>query len=142
MVEERCWRWTGKPGTDGYGRITIGSKVSGQQKRVAHRVLWEMLFVPVPDGLDLDHECHNEDEACPGGVTCTHRLCVSPFDLRIATRGANLRGGRGIAAEKARQTECIHGHPLIGDNLKIRRNGTRACRACMNQRRAQYPHYR
>lgn len=129
---EGCWLWVGKwSRADGYGRIGTGSKADrSARNRVVHRVLWELIYGLVPEGQDLDHQCHNQDSGCPGGRCCLHRRCVNPQHLLPRTRGQNLRAGRGPAAEKAMQTHCIHGHEFNVANTYIAPNGTRKCRRC------------
>lgn len=48
---------------------------------------------------------------------------------------ANGLHGRNPAVANGEKTECIHGHPLSGDNLFIRSDGNRGCRACRIARR-------
>lgn len=59
-------------------------------------------------------------------------------------RAANLRWGttsdntldqvRHGTHHHARRTECRNGHPLTGTNLILRRDGSRACRTCKNEK--------
>jgi hypothetical protein len=35
---------------------------------------------------------------------------------------------------KGLRTECVHGHPLSGDNVYMRPNGTRSCLTCRRER--------
>jgi hypothetical protein len=76
----RCWPWTGFVGPNGYPYA--GS-------RLAHRVVYEALVGPIPEGLQLDHLCHTLDRTCPGGPTCRHRRCVSPGHLEPVTGQEN-----------------------------------------------------
>lgn len=130
--DDGCWLWTGPILRDGYGKIWI----NGFGYRRAHRVAYELVHGPVPDGLDLDHMCHNADETCGGGVTCLHRRCVHPAHLEAVEHAENLargrrarRGGRRNAAK----THCPHGHPYDTENTYT--EGTfRRCRACKRLR--------
>jgi hypothetical protein len=90
-----CWRWTGSMSRYGYGRWVKNGRSQG-----AHRAVYEALVGPIPEGLDLDHMCHNADETCPGGHGCQHRACVNPAHLEPATRQLNLSRGRARARVK------------------------------------------
>jgi hypothetical protein len=85
-----CWVWL-KAISSGYGVITYRVE-GGKQTRRAHVVYWERVHGPVPDGLELDHACHNPT-TCAGGPTCPHRRCVNPDHLRLATHLENSRRG-------------------------------------------------
>lgn len=109
-----CWEWTGGRQHDGYGWVWTGARPG-----YAHRVVYEWLVGPVPEGLELDHLCRN-------------RTCVNPDHLEPVTRRENILRGEGITAQQARQTHCKRGHPLSGDNL-YRHGGHRKCRACQRR---------
>ena len=118
--ETPCWVWTAAK-TWGYGSFRIGGKGSLMAK--AHRVAYELLVGPVPDGLDLDHLCRN-------------RACVNPAHLEPVTRQTNLLRGHGLTAAHASATHCPQGHPYDLMNVI---HGTqwggkgihRGCRACL-----------
>lgn len=120
-----CWLWTASYMGAGYGQFWFSGR-----NRYAHRVAYEAVVGPIPEGLDLDHLCR------------THG-CVNPAHLEPVTRSVNLLRGNTIPARNARKTHCPHGHPYSGDNLCARANGTRECRACMREaarrRRGQQP---
>jgi hypothetical protein len=42
----------------------------------------------------------------------------------------NVLRGYGATAKHARQTHCLNGHPLSGENLYLEPNGGRKCRIC------------
>jgi hypothetical protein len=78
---------------------------------------------PIPEGMDIDHRCHNADPACSRGPTCVHRLCVNPDHLEPTTRSLNLR--RGIAAQNICEAG-LHDLTLPGAT----RPGSRRCTEC------------
>lgn len=107
-----CWLWTAALLKTGYGRF----KKDGKTK-LAHRVSYELLVGPIPDGLTLDH-------------LCRERRCVNPAHLEPVTAKVNVLRGETITAHNARKEQCIRGHLLRGDNLFVRRDGHRLCRHC------------
>jgi CxxC motif-containing protein len=116
-----CIIWTGAK-AKGYGRFSLNGKVQG-----AHRVAWEHKNGAIPEGLDLDHQCHNEDTTCLGGFDCPHRACVNPDHLEPVTRQTNLK------RHFRRITHCPQGHEYDDENTRIYK-GTKICRTCHNQR--------
>lgn len=121
-----CWLWTAARTNSGYGRIQLGGKA-----RLAHRVVWAMTNGPIPDGLDIDHLCHNADQECRRGRGCLHRRCVRPSHIEPTTTRENLVRGHTFIALNVGKTHCPKGHPLSGANLYARTARTnRQCRTC------------
>lgn len=110
-----CWSWTGATAR-GYGRIRAG-RAPRFRVAQAHRVVYEALVGPIPDGLELDHLCRNT-------------RCVNPEHLEPVTGKVNTLRGIGGAAAKAAQTHCIRNHPFDATNTRVAQNGTRHCRRC------------
>ncbi len=110
-----CWLWRLRPATKGYGQFFVrGRRVP------AHRVVFEHLRAPIPDGLQLDH-------------LCRVRACVNPEHLEIVDGRTNTLRGESFAAQNARKTACPQGHPYAGANLLrhvIRGQPIRRCRTC------------
>lgn len=50
-----CWEWTAYRSAKGYGQIGVARKVMP-----AHRVIYELLVGPIPDGMVIDHLCRNQ----------------------------------------------------------------------------------
>jgi hypothetical protein len=93
QAENGCWLWTASVAPNGYARISAG----GRSARIllAHRASYELFVGSIPVGMDVDHVCHNDDSNCLGGWACSHRRCVNPKHLALATRSQNLkRSGR------------------------------------------------
>jgi hypothetical protein len=76
-----CWNWTASRGTAGYGQIGIGGRYG--RPHLAHRVAYELEIGPIPDGMQVDHICHN-------------RICVNPSHLRLATNKENNEHRAGL----------------------------------------------
>lgn len=113
LAGEGCWEWTGGHCSAGYG----SKKWQGKETN-AHRVVYEIMVGPIPEGLVLDHLCQNKG-------------CVRPSHLEPVTNYVNtMVRGTSPWAVKSRATHCVHGHPLEGRNLIIRPEGGRRCRAC------------
>lgn len=120
---DECWPWTAGRNDGGYGAFAIGNRMVR-----AHRVAYELLVGPIPDGLQIDHV---RDRGC------LFRHCVNPAHLQPVTHAVNV--GRGDAGQHhAVKTECVNGHEFTPENTIIRKNGCRDCRKCGNQRMREY----
>lgn len=71
-----CWLWTGSPDANGYGRFVR----DGGAIEYVHRVAYQLLVGPIPDGLTVDHLCFT-------------RMCVRPEHLESVTNEENARRG-------------------------------------------------
>lgn len=69
-----CWVWTGTQAVNGYGHWP-----SGQRGRalLAHRVAWELVNGPIPDGMSVLHHCDKPP-------------CVNPEHLWLGTHAQNM----------------------------------------------------
>ena len=94
--ENGCWMWTGSTSGSkpGYGQIYV----HGQPRPIAtHRVAYEELVGPIPEGLELDHLCY-----LPSGYS--NRLCCNPEHLELVTRSRNAFRG----FEKLKAAGWVH----------------------------------
>ena len=75
-----CWEWTAHRDRRGYGRFAVGSQTDGSYRSaaLAHRLAYETLVGPIPDGLEPDHLCRNQP-------------CVNPGHLEPVTHAVNLQ---------------------------------------------------
>lgn len=112
FLESGCWVW-GDLDARTYSRVGVGGRT-----RLAHRVVWEEVVGPIPEGLDIDHLCRN-------------KACVNPDHLEPVTRAENM-----LRAE-VRRAQCPKGHPYEGDNvIWVRRRGykpSQLCRTCRTE---------
>lgn len=122
-----CRVWSGNI-RSGYGRVSVKGNLL-----YVHRAVWMVERGPVPSGLTVDHECHNADPTCPGGVTCQHRACGEISHLSLKTAVENSRAASLIE----RTGKCGVGHPVSGINVYIVR-GKPICRTCHLARQRKY----
>jgi hypothetical protein len=124
--DDGCLAYTGTPRSDGYG--AFWTKETGTV--LAHKWLWEQINGPVPEGMTLDHECHNEAAArgeCRGGNACPHRACTDLSHLAVKSPGDNVKAS---ANWHGHATHCPQGHPYDEVNTYRATGGGRACREC------------
>lgn len=132
ITDEGCWQWT-RALTSGYGQI--GWHEGGVPFHgLTHRIIYEALVGQVPDGLALDHLCHDPASCKPvRAVDCPHRSCCNPEHLQPATLGANVMRGGGFPPENAAKTHCPQGHRYDDTNTYVASNGWRQCRTCRTE---------
>ena len=82
QVSNGCWEWQGNKDMEGYGRISWKSKMTK-----AHRLIYELFEMPIPEGLCVLHKCDN-----PGCVNPDHLFTGTNYD-NIADRNAKGRTG-------------------------------------------------
>jgi hypothetical protein len=112
-----CWPWNGSVREDGYGWVA---------HQGAHRAVYKVLVGLIPEGMTVDHECHNRSTDCQGGRRCRHRRCVNPDHLVLRSHATNS----GTTVE-SRKTHCLRGHPRTAENTYVSpRTGWKKCRVC------------
>jgi hypothetical protein len=121
-----CWMWTGKPMNKGYGIFSADWR---EPNVLAHRWAYAEANGPIPPGMVVDHECHNDTD-CPGGDTCPHRLCVTPSHLKLETVADNVSKSHLAGAKK---THCRNGHEFTPETTFVRKNGWRNCLICKRE---------
>lgn len=119
------------PTDQGYA---IVSRDGGQQ--FAHRAAWELVNGPIPDGMTIDHECHNDSGCTLTDHRCPHRRCVNVEHLAVKAQGENVSASPNSNAAK---THCPQGHQYTEENTYVvPSSGARRCRTC-NRERARRP---
>jgi len=116
-----CWVYApGRASSSGYRQVLVGPRML----RYAHRVTYEALVGPIPDGMQLDHLCRN-------------RACVNPAHLEpVSPRENTMRSPMSMAAVNSRKTHCPQGHPLTPENV-YGAPKRRQCKTCTNTRASE-----
>lgn len=68
-----CWEWIGAPRANLYGMLKVGRSMV-----YAHRFSYALHKGPIPDGMQVLHQCDN-------------RLCINPEHLHLGTHLDNMR---------------------------------------------------
>lgn len=80
-----CWEWTASLSQEGYGHFTV--RDNGKHRPAgAHRVAYQEANGAIPDGMHIDHICHNT-------------VCVNPAHLRLATPKQNMEHRKGARSD-------------------------------------------
>lgn len=125
VVGEGCWLWDGPINNNGYGVAGVKREPGIPATSIgAHRLAYELLVGPIPDGLHLDHLCRN-------------RACVRPDHLEPVTQLENMR--RGTIRERSAEgclsrTHCKRGHKFAEVPPGTARPDCLACKRLRNQR--------
>ena len=85
-----CILWTASVNRAGYGQISIDGR-----GRHVHRYAWQRQNGPIPEGMSIDHVCHN-------------RICVNPDHLRLATTKQNMENRPGAQRNSASGVRGVH----------------------------------
>ena len=125
-----CWYHPSTPTAKGYAQTKYGWPKA--QSILIHRLSWMYYKGEIPEGMVLDHLCHNPSE-CSGGVTCKHRRCVNPDHLALVTEKENSQ--KSVRVYEFRE-ECINGHK-VKKNLGITPKGKRYCITCNKEQKME-----
>ncbi len=109
-----CVVWMGAKSAYGHGQFGISQP---GKTRYVHRIVYEAVNGPVPDGLELDHLCRTP-------------ACINPAHLEAVTHRENVLRGEGLAAQQVKRTHCPQGHPYSAKNTYRDKKNKRYCRTC------------
>lgn len=109
-----CWLWGGaRQSRNRYGTGGYGTLIRHGRQVYAHRHAYELAVGPIPDGMEILHQCDNPP-------------CVNPAHLRVGTHAENMAEVR----ERGRS------RPAIGE----RSGSARLTEAAVREIRRVYGH--
>ena len=126
--ENGCWYHPSVPTAKGYAQTKYGWPVS--KSILIHRLSWMYYKGDIPEGMVIDHLCHNPAE-CEGGNNCPHRRCVNPDHLALVTEAENSKRTTRIYEYRS---NCVNGHETK-NNLGITFKGRRYCITCNKEKK-------
>lgn len=109
--DDTCVEWPGYRGAANYGRVFFAGRA-----RLAHRVMYELLCGPIPEGHVIDHLCRNTS-------------CINPAHMEPLATVAEHNTRTALSQET-----CRKGHPRTPDNYWTDPKGFRQCRPCSRRR--------
>jgi hypothetical protein len=115
-----CWNWQGHVNVrHGYGQFTL----SRNKKLRAHRFAYEFFNGPIPEGLEVHHNCDN-------------RKCVNPTHLELLSAREHTTTKRlfDLGALSRVKTHCPQGHLYDEENTGLTPSGGRYCKACKREK--------
>ena len=98
-----CWLWLGRL-YNGYGKLRVG-----HLKVAAHRLAWELVNGPIPEGLIVRHKCD---------VPC----CINPAHLKVGTHSDNT-------ADRVERGRSFHPLGVLHPMVKLAPEQIRAIRS-------------
>lgn len=115
-----CFEWTGARTAPGWHGVMLFRGT----RQVAHRIAWQLMRGPIPDGLNVLHSCDNAG-------------CVRIEHLFLGTQADNMRDAAAkgrLWTQRTELTHCKRGH-LFTEETTIHVHGRRRCRTCHNESR-------
>lgn len=123
---ESCWLWKKSTVKDGYGLLR--RKINGKPLNIfVHRLSWVSQYGEIPDGMVVDHTCH-DPATCSGGTSCQHRRCINPNHLALTTMKENVAKGVSVRANVGLCRNNLH--EWTKENTTTWANGKTVCKAC------------
>jgi len=104
-----CWEWTASVNNHGrYGQFKV-FRDGKHMTYIAHRMSYVMEHGLIPDGMELDHVCHNRRCVNPGHLrTVTHKQNQENFTGAFRTSKSGMRGVYFNAGKKRWYVQVTH----------------------------------
>ena len=131
---DRCWEWKESRTADGYGRFM---PIGRGRLVMAHRVAWEVVYGPIPPGLEVCHRCDNPPCCNLWAIPETERVPDHPSGLWTNCDGraghlflgttkdnADDREAKGRHGQTGRAGEANHHARLTDDDVRAIRAST------------------
>lgn len=90
VPEGECLIWPASRTSGGYGQLNWGGR-----PHPAHRVAYEIAYGPIPDGMQIDHICHN-------------RPCCKLSHLRMVTNKQNAENHIGAHRDSSTGVQGVY----------------------------------
>jgi hypothetical protein len=112
---DTCWIWTGNKDEWGYGKISIRADLQKQfllssKAQRTHRMSYMITYGPIPDGLNVCHNCDNPS-------------CVNPEHLFLGTTADNHRDMINKGRQAKGRPKKFRKLPLQDELIKLRQSG-------------------
>ena len=124
LDSEGCWKWTGSKNKKGYGRLCRYDN-GKSHSLIAHRVVYELFYGPIPSGMCVCHDC-------PGG---DNPWCINPKHLWLGTNRENTHDaiykGRGWWQKPNRPKKLVS--EATRQKLSLKNRGSLSPRAKLTE---------
>lgn len=104
VESDGCWEWSGGLSSEGYARFSAGG-----HDHYGHRMSYEMRHGAIPNGLFVDHKCHN-------------RACTNLDHLQAVTNKQNIENRSGAQRNSASRVRGVFFHENGKPYARVKHN--------------------
>lgn len=135
-----CWIWTGAANDSGHGRFRVGGK-----SVYAHRFSYEVSVGPVPEGLNVLHECDNprcvrphEEHAWPGTQSKNVRDAITRLGFRPGSKAhGEAHAWSKLTLDQVKEIRAFDGpQAILADKFGVTRAAISLIKTGKNWRRS------